>query len=266
MSWQASSSSPSGAGNAIETPDGLDDIMQQLGVLTISNDEAADPDTQIRHQRMTQAWALADEVFYRHHIPQRLKSSTSWEAKPFVIFVKGSTFLLSSLRLRDLRLRNDSEDLYGEIAYDPDMNDVKLWIWIWAGADLITTKARMEEFERNMDKFIGCVKAQNPYFDKIRVVWRVGHRNGMTYSRQVAWWPSETTEHQPLSRCLQFYSANVTKLGWFPVEADRVGMAVKSWLPRCLHEAQRAESHGTLVDVDYALSYNNQDHSSRSQR
>ncbi|TRX96924.1 hypothetical protein FHL15_002230 [Xylaria flabelliformis] len=253
MSWQAPSSS--GAGNAIETPDDIDDTIQQLAALTISNDESADSDTQVQHHRTTQAWALADAILDRLRVPRRLSSVDFGEAKPFRIFVKCSTFLLSTLRLRDKRLRRDSEDLYGEIAYDPDMNDVKLWIWIWAGADLITTKTRMEEFDTNMNKFIGYAKAHNIDFGQIRVVWRVGSPNGTTYYRQVACWPSETSQHQQLSRCIRLYSADVVKLGWFPAGADRVEMAVKPSLPRYLHDARKAESRGMLVDVDYALGY-----------
>ncbi|KAI0549699.1 hypothetical protein F4679DRAFT_584167 [Xylaria curta] len=242
-----------GAGGATATPDEVDETIQGLLALTIANDEG-DSDPKIQQQRFDQAVALARAKLGRYHFTHHLHANPL-EARSFDTFVRHATFILSCLRLRDGRLREDSEDLYAEIVYDPAMNDVKLWIWIWAGADLNSTKARMEEFETNMGRTIGS-NAKHLRWDQVRVVWRVCHNNGQTRSRQVAWWPSEAGQHQSLSNCLRNYSAGVVSLGWFPAGPDRVGGPIKSTLSFFVQAARLAENHGKLLDVDTALGYN----------
>ncbi|KAI1734400.1 hypothetical protein F4680DRAFT_454035 [Xylaria scruposa] len=247
MSWQTSP--PSGVGGATATPDGVDETIQGLSALNISNVEAGSG-----AERFAQIAALARAKLGGYHFTHHL-CVNPWEANSFITFIRHATFYLCATRLRDERLREGSEDFYAEVVYDPVKNDVQLWIWIWAGSDLISTKARMVEFESDMGKFHG-LHAPRLHLDQLRVVWRVCH-NGQTYSRQVAWWPrpSETGQYHPLSNCLRNYSSGIVSLGWFQAAVDRVGGPIKSMLPLLVYTARLAERE-SLLDVDTALGHN----------
>ncbi|KAI1734399.1 hypothetical protein F4680DRAFT_345238 [Xylaria scruposa] len=225
-----------GTGSAMAASNAVDDAIQQLLALNISNNEEVTSDTQIREQQLARAKALTIAKKNEHYLIRNTPLELSYETlRAFGVFFDNVALLLCLLRLKD-----NSDDIYADLVYDRNMNDVKLWIWIWSGANFERTKERMEEFENSLRYLIAQANSNNVYWDQVRVVWRISHM-GQTWSREVAWWPSQCGQNQPLADCLRSFPQSAVRLGWFQSE-ENLGMPVKSWLRSMFLEAWRAEN------------------------
>ncbi|KAI0185632.1 hypothetical protein EV127DRAFT_473270 [Xylaria flabelliformis] len=221
---------PSVAGGATSDPNALDETLQQLSGLRISND-----DTQIQKQILDRAIALTGVKRDEHDAILNQPLNFSHEVlRAFGVFFNNVALLLFILRLR-----HTPNDLYSDLVYDKNMNDVKVWIWIWSG-DYHQTKKRMEEFEYNMDYLITQANARNIYWDQVRVVWRISHMRE-TWSREKAWWPSQCGQHQPLAGFISRLPQSTMRLGWFQTEVN-LGKPVKQWLHSDFMETWEAEN------------------------
>ncbi|KAI0549700.1 hypothetical protein F4679DRAFT_246872 [Xylaria curta] len=228
--------SPPGAGSATAAPDAVDEAVQQLLGLNISNNGEVTSGTQIREQKLARAMALTRAKQNEHYLILNTPLELSYEVlMAFGVFFDNVTLLLCLLRLHD-----NSEDIYADLVYDKNMNDVKLWIWMWSGADSQRTEERMKEFEDNLRYLIAQANARNIYWDQVRVIWRISHM-GQTWSREVAWWPSQCGQNQPLADFLRIFPQSAVRLGWFQTE-ENLGIPVKSWLHSDFMETWKAEN------------------------
>ncbi|TRX96923.1 hypothetical protein FHL15_002229 [Xylaria flabelliformis] len=239
-----------GAGSATADPNGVDAAVQQLLGLKISNDEEVTSDTQIREQKIARMIALTRAKQDEHDAIRNTPMDFSFEAMEAVgVFFDNVALLLFNMRLHD-----NSEDIYSDLVYDKNMNDVKVWIWIWSGGDFRRTKERMKQFEENMNHSVTKATARNVYWDQVRVVWRISHM-GQTWSREEAWWRSKCGQHQPLADFIRSLPQSALRLGWFQTE-ENLGKPVKPWLHSDFMKTWEAENPEHMNTVqEYEQSY-----------